>query len=106
MNFTADDIRHLRSRLGWSQAEMARFLNLELKTVAAWEVGSQALGDEHRNALILIYHQAESLSEKVQRRPIAEVMMKSRGLSQIHDMEVIEGMDGMTQSHSQTRGRS
>lgn len=93
MNWTGDEIRQLRYRLGWSQAEMARRLDLQLGTVMDWEAGRGALSEENRSVLLRILHQAESMAEKVHRRPIAEVMMKDRNLCQIHDMEVIDGLD-------------
>ena len=93
INWTSDEIKQLRYRLGWSQAEMARSFKLELATVAAWELGQQPPQDEHRHLLLSTMHQAESNAERVQRRPIAEVMMRTRGLSQIHDFEVQNGIE-------------
>ena len=93
MNWTADEIRQLRYRLGWSQAEMARCLKLELNTVSEWEAGKLPPLEAHRSALLSILHQAESNVEKVQRRPIAEAMMRDKGLSQIHDLEVIDDLE-------------
>jgi DNA-binding transcriptional regulator YiaG len=90
VNFTADEIRQLRYRMGWSQAEMARCLQLDLSIVSGWEAGRLLPQVEHRTALLRVLSQAETNAEKVQRRPIAEVIMKGRGLSQIHDLEVIE----------------
>ncbi|MEK7355001.1 MAG: helix-turn-helix transcriptional regulator [Bdellovibrionota bacterium] len=88
MNWTAIEIRQLRYRLGWSQAEMARCLKLELSQVSSIEAGRTLLPIEHRSSLLQIMNQAESNAERVQRVPIAEVMMKDLGLSQIHDFEV------------------
>ena len=93
MNWTSDEIKQLRYRLGWSQAEMARSLKLELTMVASWELGHQPPQEEHRHLLLSIMHQAESNAERVQRRPIAEMMMRTQGLSQIHDFDVQHGME-------------
>lgn len=93
MTWTADELRQLRYRLGWSQAEMARCLNLELSTVSQWEAGLVPPQEEHRNQLVRILHQAESNSERIHRRPIAEVIMRDRGLSQIHDMDVLDSLN-------------
>jgi transcriptional regulator with XRE-family HTH domain len=101
--WTADEIRQLRYRLGWSQAEMARCLKLELNTVSEWEAGMHLPLEQHRIALLSIMHQAESNVEKVQRRPIAEALMRDKGLSQIHDLDVI---DGLEKSPFGTRGTS
>jgi len=88
VNFTAEEIRQLRYRLGWSQAEMARCLKLELATVSSIESGKATLPVEIRSSLLQIMNQAESNAERTQRVPIAEVLMKDLGLSQIHDFEV------------------
>lgn len=90
MTWTASEIKRLRYRLGYSQAEMARLLKLEISLVSAWEAGRFMPDHEHRNALSMIFNQAESNAEKIQRRPIAEIMMRDLGLSQIHDYEVVE----------------
>lgn len=94
MEWTSEEIRLLRHRLGWSQAEMARCLKLDLAVFASWEKGQSSPGDEQRNSLLMILHQAEMNAEKVQRRPIAEIVMRDRGLSQIHDFDLIEEFDG------------
>ena len=93
MTWTADEIRQLRYRLGWSQAEMARCLQTDLATVMACEAGRQQLADECRATLLNIYHQAESFNERMQRVPVAEAIMKSRGLCQITDFEVIDSLN-------------
>ena len=93
MNWTAEEVRQLRYRMGWSQAEMARSLKLEVLLISRVESGAAELPAEHRGTFLQIFQQAETLSEQMQRRPIAEVMMRNRGLSQIHDLEVIEGID-------------
>jgi transcriptional regulator with XRE-family HTH domain len=100
VNLTADELRKLRRRLGYTQAEMARRVNTSLETVSAWESGSLALADEFRNALLRIYQQAENAADQVARRPIAEILMKDRGLSQIHDADVVDCLaDGMLRAY-------
>jgi len=91
MNWSSDEIRQLRYRLGWSRAEMARLMNLAPATVQAWESGEKPT-EAQCNALLAILNQAESNAERIQRRPIAEVVMRDRGLSQIHDLEVIDAL--------------
>lgn len=98
VNFTAEEIRQLRYRLGWSRAELARQLNLDLSVLGEWEAGRlppdhfASLMGTHRSHLLRIFNLAESNAEKLQRRPIAEVIMRRNGLSQIHDLEILETM--------------
>ena len=88
-SWDAKELRQLRYRLGWSKAEMARCLNVDLKLLLGWETGLTLPDMACSQQLVGIWNQAESNSEKVQRRPIAELMMRERGLSQIHDFDVL-----------------
>lgn len=90
MNWTAQEIKQLRSRLGWSQAELARQMKTELAQISAWELGTTPPADQYRSRFAQIFHQAELNAERVQRRPIAEIIMRDRGLSQIHDFDVLD----------------
>ena len=76
--------------MGWSQAEFARTMNLERSLITGWESGHFFPENEHKNSLVRIQQQVESNCEKILRRPMAEMIMKDRGLSQIHDFDVIE----------------
>lgn len=89
--------------MGWSQAEMARCLKLDFSTVSSVEAGRMSLPLELNSTLLHILHQAESNAERVQRRPIAEVMMKDRRLSQIHDLEVVESLGKEANGSSEKR---
>lgn len=93
MNWTADAIRKLRYRMGWSQAEFAHHLHLDLSIISAWESGQYEPQGAQCNELLRILRQVEDYAEKLHRQPIAEVMMRDQGLSQIHDLEV----DGVTE---------
>ena len=89
MDWTPFEIRQLRCRLGWSQAEMARYFKIELATVSGWETGAGLPEGTQCSTLLHIFNQAQNNAERMQRRPIAEVMMRDQGLSQIHDFEVM-----------------
>jgi transcriptional regulator with XRE-family HTH domain len=93
VNWTAEEVRKLRYRLGWSQAELARSLNLEIAVLSNIEAGRSDLPEEFRSALLRIFNQAESNADRAQRRPIADVIMKDRGLSQIHDFDVATSIE-------------
>ena len=93
MNLSATELRQLRYRLGWSMAEMARCLKLDLATVHGWESGEAVPNGEQRNLIMNIMSQSEAAAEQVQRRPIAEVAMRERGLSQIHNLDLVETIE-------------
>ncbi len=90
MNYTAAEMKQLRYRLGYSQAEMARCLNLQLSHITGFESGSAQVPQELKSRLLMIFNQVEDCAGRVQRRPLAEVIMKERGLSQLPDFDIIE----------------
>jgi transcriptional regulator with XRE-family HTH domain len=85
--FTKDELRRLRYRLGWSQAEMARNLHVELSELAGFESGAAAIPVTLKSSLIRISQQADSNADCTQRRAIAETLMDERKLSQIHNFD-------------------
>lgn len=87
-SWSAAEVRNLRYRLGWCQAEMARNLNLDLHALASIEMGLQEVPSDLLSHLAQINRQASSSAERLQREPMAEAMMRDRGLSQIHDFDV------------------
>ncbi len=89
-SWTPVEIRGLRCRLGWSQAELARHLQTELFTVMNWETGRLVPLGDHLSRLARISQTAEVNADRMQRRPIAESLMREQGLSQIHDLDVLD----------------
>jgi transcriptional regulator with XRE-family HTH domain len=87
IDFTNDEMRKLRYRLGWSQAEMARNLKIEISLMMGFESGTAALPAELINSLVLISCQADSNADCTQRRALAETLMEEQGLSQIHNFD-------------------
>lgn len=84
---SGDELRKLRYRLGWSQAEMARNLRLELGALAGLERGAATIPAELKVSLVRISQQADSNAECVQRRALAETLMDQRKLAQIHNFD-------------------
>jgi hypothetical protein len=91
--WTADEIRQLRYRLGWSRAEMARNLKMDVESFTELEMGQGEISGELRSSLVRILYFADANADRVQRRPIAEVVMKDLGVSQIHDLDVEESIE-------------
>ncbi len=87
IKFTNDEMRKLRYRLGWSQAEMARHLNIEMSSMLGFESGITIIPNEIKSSLVLISYQADSNADRTQRRALAETLMDEQGLSQIHNFD-------------------
>ncbi|MCM2282600.1 MAG: hypothetical protein NDI61_12220 [Bdellovibrionaceae bacterium] len=106
VNWTATELRQLRYRLGWSRAELAHSLGCELAVILDWEASGVPADCVHRNRLLLFMHQTEMIAENVQRRPVAEVIMKERGLAQIHETDVIESLATAPSTKTMTKTES
>lgn len=85
--FSKDELRRLRYRLGWCQAEMARNLNVDLSALSGFESGAAVIPAALKSSLIRISQQADSNAETTQRRALAETLMIERGLTQIHNFD-------------------
>ncbi len=85
--FSKDELRRLRYRLGWCQAEMARNLNVDLSALSGFESGAVVIPAALKSSLIRISQQADSNAETTQRRALAETLMTERGLTQIHNFD-------------------
>lgn len=86
----AERIRGLRLRMGWSRAELARYIQTNLSLVVFWESGQASPEAEHASRLQVLENQVDSYSEKLQRLPVAESLMSTMSLAQIHDSTVVE----------------
>lgn len=66
------DIRHLRLRLGWSQAEMARRLSLEPVELMALEKNDLPLNGSLRGKLEMILRQADVLQDEQKKSSLSD----------------------------------
>ncbi|HEX4923690.1 MAG TPA: helix-turn-helix transcriptional regulator [Bdellovibrionales bacterium] len=88
--WTSAEIRQLRLRLGWSQAELARRLGCRQQTVSEWETDAYVPQNAYSRLLELLHDHLEVHSDQVSRRPVAEILMKEVGYSQISGDELSE----------------
>ncbi len=85
-----DEIRLLRLRLGWTQADLARRLSCDLQLVESLEIGSKVAAIEVVHKLELIAHQADLCGEEIQNRPVAENMCDQEQLGQVELNKIIK----------------
>jgi len=90
--WTSAEIRHLRLRLGWSQAELARRLGCRQQTVSEWETEAYVPHNAYSKLLDLLHDHLQVHSDQIQRRPIAEALMKEVGANQISGDRVADKM--------------
>jgi DNA-binding transcriptional regulator YiaG len=87
------NIRSLRLRLGWSQADLARRLSCTSADVELWEHGEMMPNPRVANELILISKQADACSHEVHSCPIAESVCDRKALGQIGLSDVKEDIE-------------
>lgn len=80
-------IRELRLRLGWSQAELARHLGVGLSRVQALESGA-SMNPTELSICLKWQEDLAPLSENVRNAPVLESFLKQNGLSQIDQSSV------------------
>lgn len=78
-----EQIRLLRLRLGWTQADLARRLKCDTKLIESLEGGQAAVAMEIVHKLELIAHQADLCGDEIQCLPAAENLCDQEHLGQV-----------------------
>ena len=86
--WSADDIRQLRWRLGWSQAELARRLGCRQQTISGWETGIYEPQNAYSKLLEMLSSHVEHYSDQVASGSVAEAVMKQVGYTQVNSEEL------------------
>jgi transcriptional regulator with XRE-family HTH domain len=88
MEWTKERVRELRLRMGWSQSDLARHLEVEIGTIHNIETGQDVDFDLVGSRLTLYWSQAESRSNEVQMSALAEQTIEENNLSQLFRSEL------------------
>jgi ribosome-binding protein aMBF1 (putative translation factor) len=88
--FTGPQIRNLRQRLGWSQAEMARRMGCKVVLIENWEADSACPSSEDMNQLRFLLDHVETASEQVLEKPLLEKEMQTRGIAQLTHRDLLK----------------
>lgn len=78
-----EQIRLLRLRLGWTQADLARRLACETQLIESLEVGQTAAALEIVHKLELLAHQADLCGDEIHCLPAAENLCDQEQLGQV-----------------------
>lgn len=89
VKWTPGSIRCLRLRMGWSQSDLARRLDLNPQTIADWETEAVLPLPQKLEILDLIEKQAQMHAEATAISPIAERECEEKDLMQV-DVSRIE----------------
>jgi transcriptional regulator with XRE-family HTH domain len=77
------NVKSLRLRLGWSQADLARRLSCSIIEVNEWEHGQCSPNIKLSGQLELLFSQAETCAFELQTTPKAENICKNKHLGQV-----------------------
>lgn len=83
MEWDSHKIRSLRRRLGWSQSDLARRLNIESASVLTWESGETKPKRAEAQLLELLFNQAELSSLEISQSTQVELTMHQRELESL-----------------------
>ncbi len=88
MEWTKEKMRELRLRMGWSQSDLARHLEVDSQTINQIERGLSIDIDNLRSKLTFYWRQAESISDEVQMSALAEKTLEAHNLNQLFQSEL------------------
>lgn len=83
LDWTKENFRSLRLRMGWSKSDLAHRLHCSSEDVEAWELGRRGIDSTIRAELEFILRQADACSDEVQHTPAAENQCSKGALDQI-----------------------
>ena len=83
MDWNPEKIKKLRKRMGWSQADLARKLSIDCKTIQSWEDGFSCPLDFQLNGLEMISMHADQSAEDLSFSTEAELQMEELHIDQI-----------------------
>lgn len=90
MSLSANEIRTLRQRLGWSCAELARQLGCKSEQVQAWESGAVTPDPDSLNQLQYLAQRADANCDQIQQKPLAEKEIEARRVEQLTHRDLIK----------------
>lgn len=83
MEWDSHNIRSLRRRLGWSQSDLARRLQIESASVQTWESGEAKPLRSQVQILEMLFNQAELTSLEIAQSTQVELTMNQRELESL-----------------------
>lgn len=88
--WTADSIRELRWRLGWSQAELARHLGCRQQTISEWETGLYQPQNAYSKILDQFSDRNDFYRQQIRVDSQAENVLRQARQTQVSTDEVME----------------
>ena len=90
VNWDSEAVKSLRRRMGWSQTDLARRLELSCSDVQSWEAGFSEPSSKYTQLLKLLFDQAELSAFDVLTGPQIEIMLEQKSVEMIETSELIK----------------
>ncbi len=74
ISWDAEKIRGLRLRMGWSQSDLARRLEIDCQMIGQWEMGLEEIQEEMTQVLELLHRQADFSADQICCESLAEIL--------------------------------
>ncbi len=87
--WSAHEVRELRWRLGWSQAEFARHLGCRQQTISEWETGMYEPQNAYSKLLGHLEGESDRYIGRIKTEPVADALLNQENSSQITHTEVV-----------------
>lgn len=87
-NWSAEEIKGLRLRLGWSAADFSRHFGCQANLVLDWERGVHSPSPDDILQLTRLEHHLFVYSEQMERAPLADSTLHNHGLEQIYEEQI------------------
>lgn len=88
MEWDGSKIRDLRLRMGWSQSDLARRLQIESKKISEFEMGLELAPEEVESALDLLLKQADVTADGVSCGSLCEIVFDEDEVLQVDTSSV------------------
>lgn len=69
-------IKNIRSRLGWTQSQLGKYMNVSRDAVAKWEMGIRSPSEVHRGILLQLEKRLNELDSERQKEQFKKEFMK------------------------------
>ena len=98
MKWTPEKVKSLRQKLGWATADLARRLAIKVEEIQAWETGAKPVSREGNQQLTQLAHNVKKMADKIKTQPIADSVMREKGLEQTTQEDCLNHIDPLDQN--------
>lgn len=69
-------VKHIRSRLGWTQSQLAKYMNVSRQSIVNWEIGIRSPNEVHQGILLQLEKRLNALDSERQKEQFKKEFKK------------------------------